>query len=151
MKVAELSQHVGEHLGWSDWHEITQDDVNDFARVTRDEQWIHVDPERAARESPFGQTVAHGFLTLSLVSALLAEVLRVEGIALAINYGLNRVRFPAPVPVGSRVRLGAELTAVEEVQPGVVQAVATSTVEREGGDKPVCVAESVVRFVGSAA
>ena len=149
MNVAELRDHVGEHLGWSSWVEITQEDVNDFARVTRDEQWIHVDPERAARESPFGTTVAHGFLTLSLVSALMGEVLRVEGIALAINYGLNRVRFPAPVPVGSRVRLGAELASVEEVQPGVLQVVVRSTIERDGGDKPVCVAESVVRFVGS--
>ena len=151
MNVAELSEHVGEHLGWSSWVEITQDDVNDFARVTRDEKWIHVDPERAARESPFGTTVAHGFLTLSLVSALLAEVLRVEGIAPPINYGLNRLRFPAPVPVGSRVRLGAELASVEEVQPGVRQVVVRSTIERDGGDKPVCVAESVVRFVGSPA
>lgn len=148
MKVGELSQHVGEHLGWSDWHEITQEDVDDFARVTRDMQFIHVDPEMAA-QGPFGTTIAHGFLTLSLVSSFLAEVLHVEDAAVAINYGLNRVRFPAPVPVGSRIRLGAELAEVEEPQPGTVQVVIRSTVEREGGDKPVCVAESVVRFVGS--
>ena len=144
--LAKLSELVGAHLGHSSWREITQEDVDDFARVTRDEQWIHVDPEKA-KSGPFGTTVAHGFMTLSLLSTLLTEVLKVSGVALAINYGLNRVRFPAPLPVGSRVRLGAELVSAEEVQPGTWQATVRATIERDGGDKPVCVAESVLRFV----
>ena len=139
---ADLESCAGTHLGYSAWHEITQEQVNAFADATGDHQWIHVDPERAAA-GPFGTTIAHGYLTLSLLPALLGDRLRVEGVRMAVNYGLNRVRFPAPVPVGSRVR--AELLEVTEVSGGV-QVVARVTVEREGGDKPVCVAETVTRL-----
>ena len=120
--------------------------MNLFADATGDHQWIHVDPERATRESPFGGPVAHGYLTLSLVSFLMPQIIRVEGISLGINYGLNKVRFPAPVPVGSRIRAGAELANVEDI-PGGVQITAKVTIEREGGEKPVCVAEVLSRFV----
>ena len=140
-----LQARVGEHLGYSEWREITQEQVNLFADATGDHQWIHIDPERARRESPFGGPVAHGFLTLSLVPVLMAEVLRVEGVRLAVNYGSNRVRFPAPVPVGSRLRLGATLTTVEEIAGGI-QAVIETVFEVEGAAKPSCVAEIVVRY-----
>jgi acyl dehydratase len=143
--IDELRTAAGEHLGYSDWHLIDQDRVNAFADATGDHQWIHVDIERARRESPFGGPVAHGFLTLSLLPWLLSEILSVTGVKLGVNYGLNRVRFPAPVPVGSRVRAGGLLTSVEEI-PGGVQAVTTVTIEVEGQEKPACVAESVARF-----
>lgn len=139
-----LRARVGDELGVSAWHEVTQERVDAFAEVTGDRQWIHVDRERAAR-SPFGGTIAHGYLTLSLGPALTAEVLGLDGFAYGVNYGLDRVRFPAPLPVGSRVRMRAALTAVEDV-PGGVQITITQTFEREGGDKPVCVAESLGRL-----
>ncbi len=142
--VAELKQAAGTSLGHTDWLEIDQARINLFADATGDHQWIHVDPERAAA-GPFGTTIAHGYLTLSLLPALLGDRLRVEGVRMAVNYGLNRVRFPAPVPVGSRVRAHVELLEVTEVSGGV-QVVARVTVEREGGDKPVCVAETVTRL-----
>src|SRR5580700_11867219 len=113
-----LKAKVGEHLGYSDWLEVTQDRVNQFADATGDHQWIHVDPERA-KSGPFGGPIAHGFLTLSLIPALLPEVLAVSGISMGVNYGTNKVRFPAPVPVGSDLRLGATLAEVDEVQGGV--------------------------------
>jgi acyl dehydratase len=139
----ELKQAKGEELGVSDWHEVTQDDINAFADATGDHQWIHVDPERA-KETPFGGTIAHGYYTLSLAPKLTDEVFSMEGFAFAINYGLNKVRFPAPVPVDSKLRMRAKLAELEEI-PGGAQMVMELTFEREGGEKPVCVAESVVR------
>ncbi len=139
-----LPQHVGATLGPSSWREVTQEMINLFADVTGDHQWIHVDEARAA-QGPFGKTIAHGYLTLSLVPPLLEELLRVEGIAMGINYGLDRLRFPAPVPVGSRVRVVGQLSEVTEV-PGGLQVKLTATFEIEGGTKPVCVADLVLRF-----
>jgi acyl dehydratase len=135
---------VGQHLGYSEWHRITQDQVNTFADATGDHQWIHVDPERAAA-GPFGGPIAHGYLTLSLAPVLLAEVLHVEGVSMGVNYGCNRVRFPAPVPVGSNLRAGATLVSVEEVGGGV-QSVLDVTFEVEGAEKPSCVAQVVYRY-----
>ncbi|MGW3623948.1 MaoC family dehydratase [Streptomyces sp. NPDC000880] len=140
----ELRAGVGEQLGYSDWLEIEQKRIDLFAEATGDHQWIHVDPERAA-SGPFGTTIAHGYLTLSLLPTLVPQVLRVEGMKMGINYGANKVRFPAPVPVGSRLRATTVLQNVEEAGGGV-QVTALVTVEREGGDKPVCVAESVSRY-----
>ncbi|MGH8987025.1 MAG: MaoC family dehydratase [Acidimicrobiales bacterium] len=134
---------VGSHLGYSDWVLVDQGRIDRFADATGDHQWIHVDPERAA-QGPFGTTIAHGFLTLSLVPLLLAQVVRVEGVALGVNYGCNRVRFPAPVPAGSEVRVGASVASAEEV-PGGIQVVLDVTVEIRGADKPSCVAQLVVR------
>jgi acyl dehydratase len=139
-----LRQAQGRHLGHSSWREITQDQVNRFADATGDHQWIHVDVERA-EAGPFGGTIAHGFLTLSLLPEMMFEIFAVEGVRMAVNYGLNRVRFVTPVRVGSRLRAGAELTAVEEVKGGV-QATVTVTFEIEGVDRPACVAESLMRF-----
>ncbi|AWK07900.1 MaoC family dehydratase [Streptomyces spongiicola] len=140
----ELAAGVGEELGPSDWLEVDQKRIDLFAEATGDHQWIHVDPERAA-SGPFGTTVAHGYLTLSLLPALVPRIMRVEGMKMGINYGTNKVRFPAPVPVGSRLRATAVLSSVAEVGGGV-QVTAVVTVEREGGGKPVCVAESVSRY-----
>ncbi|MER7517680.1 MaoC family dehydratase [Streptomyces sp. NPDC126499] len=140
----ELRAGVGEQLGYSDWLEIEQKRIDQFAEATGDHQWIHVDPERAAA-GPFGTTIAHGYLTLSLLPVLVPQIMRVEGMKMGINYGTNKVRFPSPVPVGSRLRATAVLTEVTEAGGGV-QVTATVTVEREGGDKPVCVAESVSRY-----
>ena len=120
--------------------------IRRFAETTGDEQWIHVDPERAARESPYGMTIAHGFLTLSLLTAMMQSALKIGGVRLVINYGLDRVRFPAAVPSGSRIRGRIELESVSDV-PGGVQAKWAITVEREGSDKPVCVAEWLVRYI----
>jgi acyl dehydratase len=139
-----LAEAVGQHLGHSDWFEIDQKRVDLFADATGDHQWIHVDPERAA-QGPFKGTIAHGFLTLSLVPVLIASVYRVHGVRMGVNYGLNKVRFPAPVRVGSRVRAGVELAEVTQVEGGV-QVVARVTVEAEGAPKPCCVAETVVRL-----
>lgn len=144
--LAELPAAVGEHLGHSDWHTVTQDRVDQFADATGDHQWIHVDRERA-EAGPFGTTIAHGFLALSLIPMLASEVYRVEGVRMGINYGLNRVRFPNTVPTGSRVRGGVELVSVEEIPDGV-QVVSRVTIEREGAEKPCCVAETVARFYG---
>jgi acyl dehydratase len=133
---------VGDVFGPSSWIEVTQEKIDGFAEATGDHQWIHVDPERA-REGPFGTTIAHGYLTLSLLPVASYEVIPREG-RMGINYGVNRVRFPAPVPVGSRVRVTFEAKDVEEV-PGGRQSTLLATVEREGGEKPVCVAEVVFR------
>ena len=133
----------GEVFGPSSWIEIPQDRINAFAEATDDHQWIHVDPARAAN-GPFGSTIAHGYLTLSLLPVASYEVIPREG-RMSINYGLNRVRFPAPVPVGSRVRASFEVASVDEVDGGA-QVTMTATVEREGGSKPVCVAEVVFRY-----
>ncbi|MCX4662886.1 MaoC family dehydratase [Streptomyces uncialis] len=142
--AGELGAAVGERLGYSDWLEIDQRRVDLFADATGDHQWIHVDPERAAA-GPFGTTIAHGYLTLSLLPVLVPQVFQVEGVRMGLNYGTDKVRFPAPVPVGSRLRATAELRKVAEAGGGV-QVTAAVTVEREGGDKPVCVAESVSRY-----
>ncbi|MEU3143678.1 MULTISPECIES: MaoC family dehydratase [unclassified Streptomyces] len=142
--VDELKAAVGEQLGYTDWLEVDQKRVDLFAEATGDHQWIHVDPERAA-SGPFGTTIAHGYLTLSLLPLFGPQLLSVEGVKMGVNYGTNKVRFPAPVPVGSRVRATAKVTAVDEVGGGV-QVTTAFTVEREGGDKPVCVAESVARY-----
>ncbi|MFF8832795.1 MaoC family dehydratase [Streptomyces sp. NPDC015131] len=140
----ELRGAVGEQLGHSDWLEIDQERIDRFAEATGDHQWIHVDPERAAA-GPFGTTIAHGYLTLSLLPLFVPQIMRVEGVRMGVNYGTNKVRFPAPVPVGSRLRATAVLADVQEAGGGV-QVTAAVTVEREGGAKPVCVAESVSRY-----
>ncbi len=145
--MAEVPALVGSELGSSDWHEVTQDHVNLFADATGDHQWIHVDVERAKAESPFGGPIAHGYLTLSLLAPLVEQVLVVTDAVMAVNYGLNKVRFPSPVPVGSKVRLSATLKSVEEVTGGL-QLTMAAVIEREGGDKPVCIAEPVFRYYG---
>jgi acyl dehydratase len=139
----ELKRAEGETLGTSDWHEVSQDAVDAFADVTGDHQWIHVDVERA-RDTPFGGTIAHGYYTLSLAPMFSEQIWALEGFAYAVNYGLNRVRFPATVPVGSRIRMTAKLAKLDTV-PGGAQMQLELTFEREGGDKPVCVAETVAR------
>jgi acyl dehydratase len=139
----ELKLVEGEQLGTSDWHEVTQKDIDAFAEVTGDHQWIHVDPERA-KDTPFGGTIAHGYYTLSLAPRFTEQIVRFDGFAFAVNYGLNKVRFPAPVPVDSKVRMHAKLANLEEV-PGGAQITMELTFEREGGDKPVCVAETLAR------
>jgi acyl dehydratase len=139
-----LKALVGTELGRSRWFEVGQDRIATFADATDDHQWIHVDPDRAARESPFRTTVAHGFLTLSLLPSMLADVLVMVDAKLVVNYGLNKVRFPAPVPAGSRVRAAIVLAALDE-EAGSSQLTLDVTVEREGGTKPVCVAEFLVR------
>ncbi|MBD0738363.1 MaoC family dehydratase [Streptomyces sp. CBMA29] len=140
----ELRAAVGEKLGWTEWQEIDQKRIDLFAEATGDHQWIHVDAEKAAL-GPFGTTIAHGYLTLSLIPSLTPQLLLVEGVRMGVNYGVNKVRFPAPVPVGSRLRATAEVAEVTEVGGGI-QLVTKVTIEREGGDKPVCVAETVARF-----
>jgi acyl dehydratase len=142
--IDELKAKVGEELGVSDWHEVTQDEINAFADATGDHQWIHVDPERAA-QTPFGGTIAHGLYTLGLGPTFTEQAFSLEGFAFALNYGYDRVRFPAPLPVDSRVRMRATLTSVDEV-PGGIQMKVTQTFEIEGGEKPVCVAEQLVRL-----
>ena len=143
--VEELRGGIGTHLGYSDWLEITQERVNQFADATGDHQWIHVDPERA-RAGPFGTTIAHGYLTLSITNRWLGELLRVPTATMGVNYGANKVRFPAPVPVGSRIRLGVEILAVDDV-PGGAQVTTRNTVELEGSEKPACVVEAISRFL----
>ncbi|MCY0925219.1 MaoC family dehydratase [Streptomyces sp. H27-H1] len=140
----ELTAGIGAPLGPSEWLEVDQKRIDLFADATGDHQWIHVDPRRAA-DGPFGSTIAHGYLTLSLLPSLVPQIMRVEGMRMGINYGVNKVRFPAPVPVGSRLRATVLITEVVEAGGGV-QVSATVTVEREGGEKPVCVAESVSRY-----
>ena len=138
-----LAGLVGQELGTSDWISVDQGSIDAFARATGDHQWIHVDPARAA-QGPFGTTVAHGYLTLSLLPALAASAFELEGSRMGVNYGLNRVRFPAPVPEGSRLRAHFRLAACEAVAGGV-QLTIDATIEREGGDKPVCVAQMLAR------
>jgi len=148
--IAELKARAGEHLGVSDWLEITQDRVDRFADATDDHQWIHVDIERA-KTGPFGGTIAHGYLTLALLIPLWTEIAKIENIGMAVNYGLNRVRFPSPVPVGSKIRLSAVLAAVTDVPGNGVQATVEFTVERQGADKPSVVAEAVYRYYAAPA
>ena len=142
---SELPAAVGRHLGYSDWLPITQDRVDLFADATGDHQWIHVDPERA-KSGPFGGPIAHGYLTLSLVNLFLPQIVEVRGISMGVNYGADRVRFPAPVRVGARVRGGAELLKVEETKDGGVQATIRVTVEVEGGGRPACVVDTISRY-----
>jgi acyl dehydratase len=142
--LAGLARRVGSHLGHTEWREMTQERVDAFADVTEDHNYIHVDPERAAA-GPFGRTVAHGYLTLSLLAPLIGEVLRVRGAGTAVNYGLDRLRFPAPLPVGSRFRAGVELLEVAEI-PGGVHVKVLATVDVEGASKPSLVAEVLFRY-----
>jgi acyl dehydratase len=144
--VDTLKNLIGREFAITDWFEVTQERIHQFAEATEDRQWIHLDADRAKKESPYGDTIAHGFLTLSLAPVLLDEVLRVDDASRTINYGLERVRFPAPVPVGSRVRLGVDLSSVEQVAGGV-QAAFALVFELEGRDKPCCVGELLLRFV----
>ena len=147
MKVfdfTELPGLVGQDLGTSDWHTVTQEQVNLFADATGDHQWIHVDVERA-KAGPFGAPIAHGYLTLSLLPRFFVSAMRIDGSRMGVNYGVNKVRFPSPVPVGSRLRGHFTLQSCEQVDNGGVQMVVLVTVEREGSAKPVCVAESVTR------
>ena len=142
--MSTLTELLGTELGPTDWFEVTQERIDEFARATDDPQWIHIDPVRAA-EGPFGTTIAHGFLTLSLLVKFQYEVRPEHGeFRMGINYGVNKVRFPAPVPVGSRIRAHFEVLEVSEVEGGI-QVVTKGTVEREGEEKPVCVAEMVSR------
>jgi acyl dehydratase len=143
---ADLKAAVGQRLGHSDWLEITQERINQFADATGDHQWIHVDPARA-KNGPFGACIAHGYLTLSLVNMFLPQIVQVHGVKMGVNYGTDKVRFPAPVPVGSRVRGSGELVNVEEVKGGAVQATIRVTVEIEGKDRPGCVVDTISRFV----
>ena len=136
---------LGQRIGPSEWREVTQEDINAFADLSGDHQWIHTDVERAKNESPFGTTVAHGNLTLSMIDGMRLKLLSSSGFKLGVNYGWNRVRFPAPVPAGSRIRATAEVTEVEDVGGGWWQVVTRFTVEVEGSDKPACVADSVGR------
>jgi acyl dehydratase len=145
--VAELPGLVGPEIGVSDWVKVDQDRIDRFADLCGDHQWIHVDVERAKAESPFRGPIGHGFLTLSLFVPMWSQILTVTDVKMGVNYGLNKVRFPAPVPVGSRIRLTATLVDVEEFKGGL-QLVAGGVIEREGGDKPVCVLESVTRLYG---
>ena len=139
----ELRRLEGETLGTSDWHEVSQKDINAFADATGDHQWIHVDPERA-KDTPFGGTIAHGYYTLSLAPHLSEQAFRLDGFAMGVNYGLNKVRFPAPLPVGSKVRMEARLAGVEDI-PGGAQLTLELTFHCDCTDKPVCVAESLAR------
>ena len=141
----DLKAAVGQHLGWSDWLDVEQERIDLFADATGDHQWIHVDPERAA-QGPFGRTIAHGYLTLSLVNLFLPQIVEVRGIAMGINYGADRLRFPAPVPVGSRIRGGGELVEAEDTQDGAVQAKIRVTVEVQGQARPACVVDTISRY-----
>jgi acyl dehydratase len=143
--VPELEAAVGTHLGWSDWHEISQDQVQMFADATGDHQWIHLDVERA-KHGPFGGTIAHGYLTLSLLPMLVAEIYRVGGVKMGVNYGADKLRFPSPVPVGSKVRGGVEILAVKPISLGF-QVSSRVTIERDGGDKPACVVDMLAVIV----
>lgn len=145
VQLSELPSLAGQHIGTSDWFEVTQEMIDLFADATGDNQWIHVDPERA-NNGPFGTTIAHGYLTLSLVPKVAQNVWKVEGMSMGVNYGLNRCRFPAPVPSGSKIRGDVRLVSVDQLEGGAMQLVSEVTMTREGGDKPVCIAETVARY-----
>lgn len=142
--LAALKELIGQEVAVSNWVDITQERVNQFAEATGDRQWIHIDVERSRKESPFGGTVAHGFLTLSLLPKLMESAIVMPDVKMGVNYGLNKVRFMAPVPVGSRIRARMKLLTVDDI-PGGAQVSWEVTMEREGSDKPVCVAESIAR------
>lgn len=143
--IADFEAHVGEHLGFSGWRQVTQKEIDLFAEATGDHQWIHVDPEKAAA-GPYGKTIAHGYLTLSLVPILVQQIYRVTGLAMQVNYGSDKLRFPAPVPVGSRIRAGAELVRVDRHDKGG-RATVRVTVEVEGSDRPACVVDTIAAMV----
>ena len=145
--IEELKALTGRTIGPSDWREVTQDEINRFADISRDFQWIHVDVERAKTESPFGTTVAHGNLTLSMIDGFRPQLLESSGFKLGVNYGWNKIRFPAPVPAGSRIRGSVETLAVDEIGDGWHQITQKWIVEVEGSEKPACVAESVGRVL----
>ncbi len=142
---ADLKNAIGKQLGVSDWLEIDQQRIDKFADATGDHQWIHVDPARA-KNGPFGTTIAHGYLTQSLVNYFLPQIVEVHGISMGVNYGANRIRFPAPVRVGSRIRGSAELLGVEETKDGGIQATIRVTVEIEGSERPGCVIDTISRY-----
>lgn len=141
---SELKEHIGQHLGYSEWHKVSQERINSFADATDDHQWIHVD-QKAAANGPFGTTIAHGYLTLSLIPSLLPEVLNVTNVGMAVNYGANRIRFPSPVPSGSLIRLGATITEIEELE-AAVQITLEVTIETEGYTKPSLSAQLLFRY-----
>ena len=145
--IEEASAMVGKTIGPCEWRTVTQADIDDFARLSGDDQWIHVDVERAKRESPFGQTIAHGNLTLSLIDGMRRALVTTTGFKLGVNYGWNKVRFPAPVPAGSRVRATAQIVSLDEIGEGWYQQVTRFIVEVEGNEKPCCVADSVGRVL----
>jgi len=147
VSINELESLVGQELGVSEWHEIPQEEINAFADCTHDHQWIHVDPERAKKESPFGGPIAHGYLTLSHIPFLGSEVYEISDATMGVNYGLNKVRFPAPVPAGGKVRARVSMQNVDKIENGY-QCVTVVTVEVEGNNKPACVAETVFRVYG---
>ncbi|NEA36162.1 MaoC family dehydratase [Streptomyces sp. SID13031] len=144
IEIERIQDLAGRDLGYSDWREISQHQIQQFADATGDQQWIHVDPERAAA-GPFGGTIAHGYLTLALIIPLFGELLEVRGVRMSVNYGLEKVRFPSPVPVGSKLRLGGRVVSVESVAGDGVQLVLDFVVEIDGQDKPACVARAVYR------
>jgi acyl dehydratase len=150
VQLTDVKSLVGQELGVSEWHLVTQDAINAFADATHDHQWIHIDVERAKKESPFGGPVAHGYYTLSLAPHLMSQIWQVQGIRMGVNYGLNKLRFPAPVLVGKRVRARATLNNIEDVKdvPNAIQVTVGITFEVEGSDKPVCVAEGLFRYYG---
>jgi acyl dehydratase len=149
LDVRTISDRVGQEIAVSDWLEVSQERINQFAEATGDHQWIHVDAARAAAESPFKTTIAHGFLTLSLLSPLIRESMQFTGLRMAINYGLNRVRFVSPVPAGARIRARVTLQAIEEIAGGF-QVIWQVTVEREGSARPACAADWIVRYYPAA-
>jgi acyl dehydratase len=144
--IDQVRAAAGAHLGYSGYTEVTQERVDQFANATGDHQWIHVDVERARAESPFGGPIVHGYLTLAISNELLPQILEVRGVSLGVNYGVDRIRFPAPVPVGSRLRAGAELVDVSDVKGGI-QTLVRITLEVEGGTKPVCIIDSLSRYL----
>ena len=141
---ADLLDAVGKHLGFSDWEAVDQQRIDQFANATGDHQWIHVDPDKAA-EGPFGKTIAHGYLTLSMANLFLPQVMQVDNTSMGVNYGCEKVRFPSPVPVGSRIRGGGEVMSAEEVKGGI-QVVVRMTIEIEGADRPACVVDTISRL-----
>ena len=143
--LEEMKSMVGQEIGISDWMEITQDQVNKFADATGDHQWIHVDPERAKKESPYGGPIAHGYLTISLAPKCLNEIMEIKRKSMGVNYGLNKVRFPSPVPVGKKLRMTAKLDKIEEIKGGL-QVTILMTFEIENQEKPCCVAEAIYRY-----
>jgi acyl dehydratase len=145
--IEELKGLVGKTIGPSEWRQVTQDLIDQFAEVSGDDQWIHVDTERAKTESPFGTTVAHGNLTLSMIDGFRSGLIEASGFKMGVNYGWNKVRFPAPVPAGSRIRASIETLSVDEIDDGWYQVVRKWTVEVEGNEKPACVSESVGRLL----
>jgi acyl dehydratase len=147
LTLDEVMGMKGQPIGTSDWHLVTQEEINKFADATHDHQWIHVDPERAKKESPFGGPIAHGYYTLSLAPYLMDQIVAVKGIRMGVNYGLNKLRYPGPVRIGKRVRLNATLVEVEAIANGAgAQVTIGMTFEVEGESKPSCVAEAVFRY-----